>query len=187
MLLDDNRIDINIEDDKGNKAIHIAMNNENFEIQKLLKKHSGVVETDKVKILRDFIICGNSLLEFNIMKSLVEEDPDLINSKDERGRSPLHIACIWNRERIVEFFLTLPGIDVNSADKSLSGGWTALNYAVIYGSESLIELLVKYPGIDVNYKDGFGCTALEIIEGNSQDEIKSDKDKIKALFEKYSR
>ncbi|EAX96042.1 ankyrin repeat protein, putative [Trichomonas vaginalis G3] len=68
-------------------------------------------------------------------------------------------ACKYNNIKIVEYLLTLKGIDVNAKSRK---GNTALHYACINESIGIILLLLSYKGIDKNAKNSKGLTPFQM-------------------------
>lgn len=97
-----------------------------------------------------------------------------INAQNQYGATALIQATIGNREDIVKFLLTVPGIDVNVYEKNRQ---TALNIAARDGHKNIVALLLTFRDINVNCK-GFGSTPL--IE--AADSIKEDHYEIVKLL-----
>ncbi|EAY04915.1 ankyrin repeat protein, putative [Trichomonas vaginalis G3] len=71
-----------------------------------------------------------------------------INTKDNFGKTALHIATVYNSIEVVEYLIE-QGININSQDDE---GETALHYTVSYNRKEIAEILIKH-GIDANIKD----------------------------------
>jgi ankyrin repeat protein len=83
------------------------------------------------------------------VKALLKNHPDLVNSKDKNGETPLEIAAMFGHKDMVELLLT-KGADVNSKDTSC--GRTPLHYA---WNEPIAELLLTNKSeVDARGKDG---------------------------------
>jgi len=89
------------------------------------------------------------------VKMLLEKDPQLINTKDETGRTPLHWACRGVHIKIVEYLIE-NGADVNARDINNVTPLHSLSYR---GQTDCIELLIKN-GADIETKDASGLNAL---------------------------
>jgi len=77
------------------------------------------------------------------IKSLLAEDPSLVNSKDRLyGYTPLHTAAIAGQAAAAEFLLE-NGAEVNATDNK---GHTPLYWAKKEAHEDLAELLSYYGG-----------------------------------------
>jgi ankyrin repeat protein len=72
-------------------------------------------------------------------------------------RTPLFLAAFLGHKLVVQFLVSLNGIDVNKSDNE---GITPLMAAVMSLQPRSVRLLVSAPGIDVNMQDVRGMTAL---------------------------
>ena len=70
---------------------------------------------------------------------LLEQDSTLLNHADNKGLTPLMLACGIGDEELV-FLLLQHDADLFS---TFEGGWTALHYATAKGHEKCVELLLK--------------------------------------------
>jgi len=77
--------------------------------------------------------------DIEMMSLWLSRDPGLVNAKDRYGHTPLHIAAIYERTKIVDLLLE-KGTDINI--KSTSGA-TALNYAQAHGQVEVAKLLIR--------------------------------------------
>jgi ankyrin repeat protein/L-ascorbate metabolism protein UlaG (beta-lactamase superfamily) len=124
------------------------------------------------------------------VQELVKADPDMVNLKDNSGRTPLHWAARNDHLNVVKF-LVKNGADVNAEDKRgiiplYYSVWLGENYEIAEclvnsgadinskrnsqsllflasrdGKEKIAELLVK-KGADLNQQDAVGKTPLYI-------------------------
>jgi len=91
------------------------------------------------------------------VKSLLHEQPALIDSKDDNGDTPLHIAAMWGQTHVAEFLLAAKAkVDVH--DKV---GKTPLLKAVELPSAELVQLLLDH-GADANARDILGQTPMHV-------------------------
>lgn len=74
------------------------------------------------------------------MKTLLEQSPWLVNSKDAYGWTPLQIAALMGHKQVVKLLIET-GAHVNEADRY---GFTALHLAAIRKNNEIYKLLVKY-------------------------------------------
>ena len=95
-------------------------------------------------------------------RAFLTTNPNVINSKDNHGVTPLHVAA-WSGQKAVALLLLTHGADVNAktAPNTLLPvpGSTPLNLAVAQGRKDITELLLAH-GANVNSKDGTGRTPL---------------------------
>jgi len=89
------------------------------------------------------------------VKVLLKDNPDLVFSKDESGRTPLHAAAVKGRKDVVGLLLANKA-DVNAKD---SNGSTPLHAAAFKGYKEVAKLLLANGG-DVSAKDKLGSTPL---------------------------
>lgn len=89
------------------------------------------------------------------VKMLLVKYPELINAKDEIGRTPLHWACLGVHIKIVEYLIE-KGADVNARDIN---NVTPLHSVSFRGQTDCIELLL-INGVDIGAKDTGGLDAL---------------------------
>jgi hypothetical protein len=102
--------------------------------------------------LHDCVKSGNL---FNIEQILSKESSQ-INSKDQQGWMPLHLAASMGRSDIIKLLID------NRADVNASGGPsgnTPLHAAVVQGNEDAVRLLIDR-GAGVNIRDIGGFTPL---------------------------
>lgn len=80
----------------------------------------------------------------------------VINRRDSKGQTPLHVACNFKREDLASFLATLPLCDVDVRDNL---GHTPLHRAIHGNMETLACLLVDV-GADVHAANSFRWTPL---------------------------
>jgi hypothetical protein len=115
------------------------------------------------------------------LKSLIENNKDLLFQKDGLQRSLLYLSA-RNGFFDVSEYLIKKGINVNEVQKD---GSTALHGAAFYGQEIVIQLLIEN-GIDTKIKNRFGSTADEEAKTTHIRDLilHSNKDRIMELFHK---
>ena len=79
-----------------------------------------------------------------------------IETKDEKGRSPLHCACVSGALDVVKM-LVEAGAGVRVTDNQ---GVTCLILALYFGHTETVRYLVGLPQVDVNHRDSDNKTAL---------------------------
>lgn len=81
---------------------------------------------------------------------------DVINRRDAKGQTPLHVACNFRREDVAAFLATLPLCDLDARDEQ---GHTPLHRAVHANLETLAALLCDL-GADVHARNALLWTPL---------------------------
>jgi ankyrin repeat protein len=89
------------------------------------------------------------------VKALIEQNPALINDRDETGRTPLHWAARGVHFQVVKLLLE-KGADVNAKDKNLT---TAIHELATRNHAEGIQLLLAR-GADIDARDYGARTAL---------------------------
>ena len=110
--------------------------------------------------------------DLNKVRTLIEADANLLESKDMSGRSPLNLACLngFTREPEIAKYLIDKGADVNSKSND---GFTPLHGACSIAGFSggadfnLVQLLIG-KGADINAQDSYGRTALYCAVGSNK-------------------
>jgi ankyrin repeat protein len=97
----------------------------------------------------------------DIVKSLLAENPERINTKDKDGLTLLHVAVVQGHMDVAELLIA-KGADVNARDEI---GDTPLHKATIYRHKDVAELLIA-KGADVNAKANNGGTPLDYAEAS---------------------
>lgn len=94
--------------------------------------------------------------DLKLVQSLIAHGAE-VNSRDDDGETPLHIAAKFNNVPVIRF-LVQHKADPNSKNKN---GKTPLHFAVIFsrGKIEAVKLLIFY-GANVNAKDKIGRTPL---------------------------
>jgi ankyrin repeat and LEM domain-containing protein 1 len=110
----------------------------------LLEKHGADpnVIIPKLQIAPIHYAVGFDNLEFaeNVTEIFLKKkaDPNLLSESD--GLRPLHIACIWGREKIVKMLLDSGGdLDLRCSDNQ-----TPINYAIHENHFNVIETIQKF-------------------------------------------
>ncbi|KAI9667662.1 MAG: hypothetical protein M1821_000479 [Bathelium mastoideum] len=87
-----------------------------------------------------------------------------INSKDQRGRTPLWWAAEKDHVAVVQLLINHENINVDSKDEE---GRTPLWIAAANGRSHVVQLLVEHGNVDVRSKDRLGRTPRRIAVQNS--------------------
>jgi ankyrin repeat protein len=147
-LIDEYDADPDTVDEYGNTVLNKALKEKYHAlIDKVLER-----PTFKVNVTtRDQIIGNTALLhaiELNypeekkllLVKRLLEYGADC-NARNERGETPLIVACEYEQEKLVHVLLQQPSIDMkvrNESNKSV------LDYAVKHGMTSVVQVLLNH-------------------------------------------
>src|ERR1035437_47685 len=83
--------------------------------------------------------------DIETIKSLIEEDPSLVKSRDPEGKTPLHRAAERGRRAVAEVLIA-NGADVNAQDKD---GYSPLHWAARRSKFETMTFLLD-SGADVN-------------------------------------
>jgi len=109
------------------------------------------------------IIAASQNGEFQKVKALVIDNPDLIFSKDKNAWTPLHWAVLKDYKDVVELLLANKA-DVNAKNNE---GQTPLHMEVAVGREDMVKLLIA-SSADVNAQDNDGGTPLHFAASGGQ-------------------
>ncbi len=96
-----------------------------------------------------------ALGELGKIKTILNDDPSLISSRDRGGETALHIAALNGRKNVAEFLVSNQA-DVDALDER---GETPLHLAASEGHKDVVELLLA-SNADVNAWDRDGWTPL---------------------------
>ena len=92
---------------------------------------------------------------FAEVQRLLAEDPQLINDRDDAGKTPLHCATYRGRTKIAAYLIE-QGADLNALTTS---GSTPLHGAGFYGHKDDAGLLIL-KGAEINIANNYGYTPL---------------------------
>ncbi len=84
---------------------------------------------------------------------LLKNEPELLENRDHKGKTPLIIACEMDQIQIAKL-LTEKGANVRARDRE---GLTPLHYAALCNNKELMELLLSR-GAEINSRDNKGKT-----------------------------
>ena len=77
------------------------------------------------------------------VKTLLEADPSLLESKDDDGETPFLVAAQNGKTEIISYLMKR-GANRRATDKF---GWTALHWSAFYGHSYTTKLLLKAEGL----------------------------------------
>ena len=112
--------------------------------------------------IHDAVKRGN----INRVKELLSEDPGLLNSKDQKGFTPLHTAVTAGKPDIL-MYLIEKGADLNLKNKN---GLSPLFTALDRGKNNIAVVLIEH-GADVNIKGYGGSTLLHMAARGGSKEL----------------
>ena len=141
---------VNTSDNQGRTVLSQAMGQGHTQVAELLRQH-GATET-----LHEAVASA----DIDEVKRLISEGHD-VNSRDNKGQTPLHFAANRGQKEILEVLLA-NGADIEARD----GRWhnTALLNASVRGRKEVVELLLE-KGANIEAKDGNGGTPLNLTSG----------------------
>jgi ankyrin repeat protein len=91
------------------------------------------------------------------VKTLLAQDPGLINAVDEQGSTPLHSACFGGHLVVVKLLIE-KGANIQAVD---GGGFTPLQLASYGGNRDVVQFLLE-KGADINaVNEKMNMTALD--------------------------
>ncbi|KAI4940877.1 hypothetical protein J4E91_011134 [Alternaria rosae] len=155
MLLPRAPSSVEMEDDGGDTALSIALDDDMAEITKFLLEQGR-------------FSAGNPLLENCFLDSAQNGATDILaimlqrellgpDFKDQSGRTPLFLAVQNGHEAVVKVLLDTNKVDVNAETHS---GWTPLSWAAQSGLEAVVKLLLDTNKVNVDAKTTDGQTPL---------------------------
>ncbi|XP_059473664.1 uncharacterized protein LOC132195582 [Neocloeon triangulifer] len=153
--------DINLKDSDGIGPLHIAIGRKHFDLALwLLEQEDFVIDDEAVQIT---VTKGNA----QILEKLRSKNADLLK-KDERFRSPAHLAAISGNTECLGMLLDLDTPKVNIEEKCHSD-YTLLHLAAKEGHAEVIKLLLER-GAQTNARDFQGVQPLHLAVIQSHEE-----------------
>jgi ankyrin repeat protein len=121
-------------------------------------------QTQTIKSFSDIARCNLENVLVEITKEEIEKGKGINDINfDNKGNTPLHIACQHGFIQMFEFLISIPGIDINITNNE---GNTPLHIACGNGFFSMVDILTSFPGIDINITNNEGSTPLHFACGN---------------------
>jgi ankyrin repeat protein len=94
--------------------------------------------------------------DFARVKAMILEKPELVQAKDNAGRTPLHLAANAGDKDLFDFLVS-QGADIKA---KTNAGTTALHYAANGGNMEIIRALIE-GGADVKARNNQGLSPLQ--------------------------
>lgn len=155
------KIVVNLQDEKGNSALHHAIRNGNFPVAKLLIQLSccdtNIANHAGYTPLMMLCATSDSSVDVRVLLSLVKKGKINYQSKQHLC-TPLMLAAATGQCSIVDALLEA-GATVNIQDRD---GCTALMFAVQNGHVDTVKRLLMAPECDVHLQDSDGVTVEDI-------------------------
>ena len=196
LLGDHFRGQINTRDGAGSTPLHLAAAHSSAAVvHKLLEAGAQL----NVRDMNDSLPLHRAVRRGNyeVLVTLVSQDPSLLNKRDKYKLTPFHIACQLGLTRCVEFLLT-KGARVTDVGNGVESSDSPLGLAIANGHFEIVRNLLNHnkdlisecgkplvhaarkgametvrflcdEGADVSFRDGLGQTALHkaCIAGNA--------------------
>ena len=172
LLLEQPLIEVNLTDDGGLTALHMATGNGNTEAVKILLADERVDVNCKDSVHRTpLIMASQNVTRIGIFKLFLAEQRVDVNfnletANPELGDTTVLMCSTWSSNvEAVELLLDHPRVDVNWMN---SCGTSALHVAAVKASNlMLLKLFLAHQRVDVNCKcDPFG-TVLHVAAANN--------------------
>lgn len=154
MIDDGNPLD-SIDPNENNKmAIHIACENGDLQMIKLLEKHGCEFEAlDYEQMTPIYYAIKSENIE--VIEYLLSKGVNL-EHREFQARTPFYCACSICTPSTIEY-LYKKGCNINALTKL---NRSPLSKAAYYGREEIVRLLLSFPEIDIELVDNNGRSAL---------------------------
>ena len=161
--------DVNSRHKRGRTALHLACYNNDYKTADCLIELGADVNvidvdgnTPLLSVLRRRQRSGLDEECTTLIQKMLEKGAN-VNSRDKRGRTPLHLACYNNDYKMAEYLIEI-GADVNVTDVGgdtplLTVLWSRLGRRLDEDCTTLIQKMLE-KGADVNSRDKRGRTPL---------------------------
>uniref|UniRef100_A0A182LW82 Uncharacterized protein n=1 Tax=Anopheles culicifacies TaxID=139723 RepID=A0A182LW82_9DIPT len=152
LLLSNPKLDVNLVTRDKRSALSIAIDTDQTENQ-----FNFLLSTVGVKVKAEHVLHACLLGKKNILKLLIDRQPDHLEVKDFLQRSPLMLAVILNDSAMTQYLLDR-GADCNTVNVL---GMNCLHVAALYNLIAITKILLA---AHANYEteDNFGRTPLVV-------------------------
>jgi ankyrin repeat protein len=106
--------------------------------------------------------------DFDGIRYLLSKYPEQINARDGENDTPFIIAVNQGSEKITEFLLAQPNLDINAVGLE---GMTAIMWACEHNYTDIGRMLFERPDLDITAKDEDGDTALILAVQSENSEL----------------
>ncbi|EFY88051.1 putative ankyrin 2,3/unc44 [Metarhizium acridum CQMa 102] len=146
---------------RGRSFLGLAVFMGNTDAVRALLSHPGVdpeaLEEGECPHLQSAASCGDA----DILHALLTMRPEIdVNTTDEMGRSPFHLAAHGGFVESMKALTQSPDVKVDLRDKT---GQTPLHLAAYSGNYDAIRFLVKHPGVQPLAVDDEGFNVLHCL------------------------
>jgi ankyrin repeat protein len=104
--------------------------------------------------------------DLQIIRALLKDNPNLVFSIDDNGRTPLHLAAMLGHKELAEFLLANKA-EVNA---KANAGFTPLHLAAATGKRDLVEFLLTNKA-EINSKNNYDFTPLHFAAQNGHNDV----------------
>jgi ankyrin repeat protein len=150
--------DVNARDSKGLTPLSLVLMHNDDETAEYIRRHGGIEEPKGAGEIFRAVDNGDA----ERAGELLDENPSLISSRNERSYTPLLLAAESGWKYVVDMLIS-HGADVKAKMKcsEWDSGYTPLHMAVRWNYRIVAETLIAH-GADVNAQDDRGNTPLAI-------------------------
>lgn len=112
---------------------------------------------------------GHQESHLEVVKILVQEPKIDINSQDNEGNTPLHLASFSGNTKIVKVLAQMPGIKINAKNQN---GWTPfLAATAVVVRLEIVKYLAQIPGINLEARNNEGKNVLHLASQKGKWEV----------------
>ena len=156
-------VDVNHCSKKGVTAVHIAAQQGNLDVLKLLKESGANIHAQTEMGINSIMSASVGTGDCNTVRWLIEQGVD-VNHCDKKGFTAVHIAAKQGNLDVLKL-LKESGANIHVEDNE--GSYSVLLAAIGTGDCNTVRWLIEQ-GVDVNHCDKNGFTAVHIaaMQGN---------------------